>query len=197
MLKALHQSNVTIVLGSKSPRRSELLSKAGIPFVKRLIEVEETYPPQMSPEEVPEYLSKLKASAFESELYPNELLICADTIVIQHNQVIGKPYDVTHAKQTLHALSGNWHTVVTGVCFKTQDKQHTFSQRSDVKFYPLSEEEINYYIETYKPFDKAGSYGVQDWIGINKIETINGSYTNIMGLPMGLLYHELIRFLKL
>ena len=183
-----------IILGSKSPRRSELLNKADIPFENRLMEVEEIYPEALPASEVPEFLAKLKASAFEGKLAPNELLICADTIVIQNAKVIGKPKNREDAKITLASLSNKWHTVVSGVCLKTNDRLVSFSCTSQVKFYELTDLEIDYYIETYQPYDKAGSYGIQDWIGIAKIEKIDGSYTNIMGLPMGKLYQVLKDF---
>jgi len=183
-----------IILGSKSPRRSELLTKADVPFEKRIKEVEEIFPPSLAPEKVPEFLAELKANAFEGKLKDNELLICADTIVIQNNQVIGKPKDKESAKNTLSDLANEWHTVVSGVCLKTNHKTESFSCTSLVQFYNLSEEEIDYYIQNYRPFDKAGSYGIQDWIGITKIKEIKGSYTNIMGLPMGKLYDKLRKF---
>lgn len=189
-----HLLKYRFILGSKSPRRSELLSKSDITFEKRIIEVEEIYPQSLIASEVPEFLARLKAKAFEGALAENELLICADTIVIQDNQVIGKPKNLDIAKKTLAALANKWHTVITGVCIMTKEKVHSFSASSQVKFYDLSEEEISFYIEKYQPFDKAGSYGIQDWIGLVKIERIEGSYTNIMGLPMGKLYEELAKF---
>ena len=185
-----------IILGSKSPRRSELMERGQIPFTKVLREVEEIFPEDLNATEVPEFLARLKASAFDNYLKNDQLLICADTIVIQHDHVIGKPKDITHAKEILRSLSDAWHTVVSGVCLKTIDVMHSFSQVSQVKFYPLSNAEIDYYISEFKPFDKAGAYGIQDWIGINKIEEIHGSYTNIMGLPMGKLYFELTEFIS-
>jgi len=184
-----------VILGSQSPRRSELLTKGDIPFIKQLREVEEIFPEDLNAHDVPEYLANLKAKAFDGFLLSNQILICADTIVIQDDKVIGKPKDREHAVQTLRTLSNTWHTVVSGVCFKTNSETHSFSQISQVKFYELSNDEIDFYIDQYKPFDKAGSYGIQDWIGVNKIREIQGSYTNIMGLPMGKLYDELTRFI--
>ena len=139
-------------------------------------------------------MAKLKASAFEGELAENQLLITADTIVWIDNQVLGKPKDRAVAIEMLHQLSGRKHTVYTGVCLKTTQKERVFSAATDVFFRQLSDDEIAYYVDTYKPFDKAGSYGIQEWIGYVGIERIDGSYFNVMGLPVQRLYQELKKF---
>ena len=154
----------------------------------------ESYPDTLQGAQIVEHLAKLKASAFEGELADNQLLITADTIVWIDNQVLGKPKNRAVAIEMLHQLSGRKHTVYTGVCLKTTQKERVFNAATDVYFRQLSDDEIAYYVDTYKPFDKAGSYGIQEWIGYVGIERIDGSYFNVMGLPVQRLYQELKKF---
>lgn len=183
-----------IILASKSPRRSQLLEGLNIQFQVASREVEEVYPDHLQMEEIPVYLAKLKAEPFLSDLEKDQLVITADTIVWIDGKVLGKPADYHHAAAMLRELSGKKHVVVTGVCLSTTTKQSTFSCCSDVYFKQLSDAEINYYVTHYKPYDKAGSYGVQEWIGYIAIERIDGSYFNVMGLPVHQLYEELQNF---
>ena len=182
------------VLASKSPRRQELLKGIVPEFDIMLRDTTESYPDTLQGAQIVEHLAKLKASAFEGELAENLLLITADTIVWVDNQVLGKPKNRTVAIEMLHQLSGRKHTVYTGVCLKTTQKERVFSAATDVYFRQLSDDEIAYYVDTYKPFDKAGSYGIQEWIGYVGIERIDGSYFNVMGLPVQRLYQELKKF---
>ncbi len=186
--------NHNIILASKSPRRSELLSKSGFDFTIKTLEVEEDYPDDMNVYEVPEFLAKKKATESISLINAEQLLITADTVVIFEDKIFGKPKDSMDAYQMLSTISSNKHTVVTGVCILSQHKQISFSDTSYVHLANLSKEEIRYYVDTYKPFDKAGSYAIQEWIGLCKIEKIEGSYSNIMGLPMQKLYPALVTF---
>ncbi len=182
-------STYKIILGSNSPRRKELLSGLDIPFeVKIIPEVEETYPSTLWKEEIPVYLAKLKANAYKSSLDDEAMLITADTIVWLDGKVYGKPDTKEDATKMLRALSGKTHEVITGVCMTTKEKQKAFYAVSKVKFATLDEEEIQYYIEKYKPYDKAGSYGVQEWIGYIGVEQLEGSFYNVMGLPVRMLY---------
>ena len=182
------------VLASKSPRRQELLKGIVPEFDIMLRDTTESYPDTLQGAQIVEHLAKLKASAFEGELAENQFLITADTIVWIDNQVLGKPKNRENAIQMLHQLSGRKHTVYTGVCLKTTQKECVFSAATDVYFRQLSDDEIAYYVDTYKPFDKAGSYGIQEWIGYVGIERIDGSYFNVMGLPVQRLYQELKKF---
>ncbi|MBO7595028.1 MAG: septum formation protein Maf [Salinivirgaceae bacterium] len=182
------------VLASKSPRRQELLKGIVPEFDIMLRDTAESYPDTLQGAQIVEHLAKLKASAFEGELAENQLLITADTIVWIDNQVLGKPKNRTVAIEMLHQLSGRKHMVYTGVCLKTTQKERLFSAATDVFFRQLSDDEIAYYVDTYKPFDKAGSYGIQEWIGYVGIERIDGSYFNVMGLPVQRLYQELKKF---
>jgi septum formation protein len=181
-----------IVLASNSPRRKELLAGLDLDFtVKILPDIEETYPEALWKEEVPVYLAKQKAEAYQSILEENTLLITADTIVWLNGVIYGKPENEEDAKQMLRHLSGNVHEVITGVCLTTKEKQKTFYAVSQVKFAVLEEEEIDYYVKKYKPYDKAGAYGVQEWIGYIGVESLSGSFYNVMGLPVRLLYKYL------
>ena len=162
-----------------------------ITFEVRLKNVEEKYPQELHWENVPEYLSKVKASAFREELKADEVLITADTVVCIHDRILGKPADRKEAISMLQELSGNRHLVVTGVSVTTRTEQLSFSSRTDVFFKRLSNEEIEFYVDTYKPFDKAGAYGIQEWIGYIGIERIEGSFYNVMGLPIQKLYETL------
>ena len=179
-----------IVLGSQSPRRKELLGLMNIDFRIEVQEVEESYPENLTPFEIAIHIASKKAKAFKG-LSANELLITADTIVAQHQHILGKPKDAAHAKEMIQQLAGNTHEVITAVAFQYQSQLITFHDCTKVYMNPLSEAEINHYIENYKPYDKAGAYGIQEWIGIVAIQKIEGSYTNVMGLPTEKLYQEL------
>lgn len=185
-----------IILASASPRRQQLMRDAGFEFEIRLKETEEIYPETLVSTEVPVYLSRLKAAAFADEIQEGELLITADTVVCLGAKILGKPKNREHAIEILHQLSGQKHTVVTGVCLTTRHKQQTFSSFTDVYFKELTEDEIVYYIDRYKPFDKAGAYGIQEWIGYIGIKWIDGSFYNVMGLPVQQLYTTLQSFGK-
>lgn len=184
-----------IILGSNSPRRRELLAGLDLSFDVHVIPgLEENYPDSLQPQEIPVFLSKQKAEAYLSTLDDQVLLITADTIVWNETEVIGKPKDREDAIRMLRSLSGHEHQVVTGVCLTTTKKQETFSVVSSVRFASLTDEEIIYYVDKYKPFDKAGAYGIQEWIGYVGVESISGSFYNVMGLPVQRLYQELKRF---
>ena len=159
-------------------------------------ECEEIYPDSLPAEEVPLFLSRLKSEAYPAPLGPSDILLTADTVVISDGEVLGKPCDRGQAAQMLRRLSGRRHTVVSGVTLRTAGRMHTFSAESGVWFRPLSEEEIGYYLDTFAPYDKAGSYGIQEWIGYAAIEKINGSFYNVMGLPIQKVYVELEKFLQ-
>ena len=182
------------ILASKSPRRQQLLQLLGIPFVVKTHEVEENYPEDLTKEEIPVYLAKLKSETFRSELKDNDLLITADTIVWMNGKVLGKPADRNEAKSMLKELSGKGHQVISGVCLTSVNKQISFYSLSNVQFKKLTDKEIEYYISHSNPFDKAGSYGIQDWIGIIGITGIDGSFYNVMGLPIQKLYEEIQKF---
>ncbi|MDR2232620.1 MAG: Maf-like protein [Tannerella sp.] len=184
-----------IILASNSPRRKELLRGLEIPFEVRLIsDIDESYPDEMVPTEIPVFLARKKAAAYLSSLKENELLITADTIVIIDNQVIGKPLDRDEAIRMLQQLSGSTHEVITGVVLTSSAKQVEFSDHSFVDFGELSLDEITHYVDTYCPYDKAGAYGIQEWIGYIGIQGIRGSFYNVMGLPVHKLYQELKAF---
>lgn len=182
----------TILLASNSPRRRELLTGLDIPYsVVKLEEVDESFPPHLSKEEIPVYIAQAKAKAYKHLLKENNLLITADTIVWLDGQVYGKPTTAEEAQVMLRLLSGNTHEVLTGVCILDQNKEVAFCASSKVKFARLDEDEIAYYLERYKPYDKAGSYGVQEWIGYIGVEHIEGSFYNVMGLPVRRVYQVL------
>jgi septum formation protein len=183
-----------IILASKSPRRSELLGGLDLPFEVIIHEVDEVFPDGLPMEEIPVYLAKLKAEPFIKEVDSDTLVITADTIVWIDGKVLGKPNDYEHAAVMLRQLSGKKHVVVTGVCLTTKEMQVAFSASTDVWFKNLTDGEIDYYLKNYHPYDKAGSYGVQEWIGYIAIERIEGSYFNVMGLPVHRLYEELLKF---
>lgn len=183
--------NYKIILASASPRRQQLMKDAGFTFEVRLKDIEEKYPHDLAIEKVPEYLSQLKAEAFREELKGDEILVTADTVVCIHNKILGKPADRTDAIRMLQELSGNRHLVITGVCVTTRTEQHSFSVLTNVFFKTLSNQEIEFYVDTCKPFDKAGAYGIQEWIGYIGIERIEGSFYNVMGLPVQKLYETL------
>ncbi len=182
-----------IILASGSPRRKELLEGLGVDFHVEVVNgIEETYPHDLPVAEIPVYLSRLKAHAYQANA--NDLIITADTVVILNGKVIGKPHDEAEAKRMLSELSGNVHTVVTGVTVFTADRVESIGCSSEVEFAPLSDEEIDYYVENYRPLDKAGSYGIQEWIGYMGIKGIKGSFYNVMGLPVQRLYALLKTF---
>ncbi|MCM1504935.1 MAG: Maf family nucleotide pyrophosphatase [Muribaculum sp.] len=184
-----------ILLASHSPRRRELLEMLNVRFkIADGIEVDETYPEQLAPEEVPSYLSRKKSEAYQAELTDSQLVITADTIVIIDNEILGKPESPAQAKEMLRKLSGRTHKVVTGVTLASIEKMSTFSVSTAVEFAPLSQDVVDYYVDTFKPLDKAGAYGIQEWIGAVGIRGIHGSYYNVMGLPVHRLYNELLRF---
>ena len=181
-----------IILASNSPRRRELLSGLGVDYVVRTLPgIDESYPDTLSGEEIPMHISSKKAEAYRPTMQADELLITADTIVWLDGEVLGKPADRAEAIAMLRKLSGVAHQVITGVTLTTTEWQKKFAVSSDVRFVELTDEEIEYYVDTYKPMDKAGAYGVQEWIGFIGVEYISGSYFNVMGLPIQRLYSEL------
>ncbi len=184
-----------IVLASASPRRRQLLQELGIRFRVQPKKVEENFDEQLAPVQVAEYLSELKARAFsKEELEEKTIVITADTVVTIDGMIMGKPKDPANAREMLQQLSGRSHQVITGVTLRSAEKMKTFSVSTKVFFKELSNEEIEYYITRFKPFDKAGAYGIQEWIGHAAIERIEGSYFNVMGLPVHRLYEELLAF---
>jgi septum formation protein len=183
-----------IILGSQSIRRQKLLQKLNIDLEIRTADIDESFPSDLEADTIPEYIAKQKAKALRHSLKTNELLITADTIVILDSEIYGKPQNFNHAVEMLKRLSGRTHKVITGICFTTLDKQKLFSVATDVTFSKLDDYEIEYYINKYKPYDKAGSYGIQDWIGFVGVEKIDGSFYNVMGLPIQTIYKELKRF---
>ena len=184
-----------VLLASNSPRREELLRGIDIDFeIKVLPDIDESYPTDMPNEEVAEYVALKKARSYTNSLKEDELIITADTVVLLDNKIYGKPTNKKEAKEMLQNLSGKTHCVISGVCLTSTAKQTSFSVVSDVEFSTLTNQEIEYYINRYAPFDKAGSYGVQEWIGYIGVKQIRGSYFNIMGLPIQRLYRELLSF---
>jgi septum formation protein len=183
-----------ILLASKSPRRHYLLKELGLEFELLDIEVEEEYPDKLKRESIPLFLSKLKAEAAKTSLKENEIVITADTVVWIGNMVLNKPKDLNDAKLMLNKLSGKMHEVITAVSINSINKTTSFYVVSEVWFKSLREEEINFYVEQFKPLDKAGAYGAQEWIGYIGVEKMNGSYFNVMGLPLHELYEELLVF---
>ena len=188
-------SHLSIILASASPRRAGLLRETGFHFSVRTRTVEEDYPPELPADQVPEYLALLKAQAQKDYLIKNnDVLITADSVVILNDRILGKPAGREEARTMLMALSGQKHRVITGVCLCSLSRQLSFSVCSTVTMANMDPDEIDYYIDTYQPYDKAGSYGIQEWIGFTHIQRIEGSYTNIMGLPMRELYAALKEF---
>ena len=177
-----------IVLASGSPRRQQFFKDLGLEFEIRLREIEEVYPNHLVADEITDYLAELKGKAFENDLANNEILITSDTIVWHKDKALGKPKDAKDAFEMLKNLSNSTHQVITSVSFKTNDKVTTLHDYTEVTFAELSDEMIHYYISNFKPFDKAGSYGIQDWIGLVGVTSVVGSYTNVMGLPTHLVY---------
>lgn len=186
---------VKIVLASNSPRRKELLAGLDIPFEVRVLDnIDESYSETLPTKEIAGYISKKKADAYRQTMADDELIITADTIVVLGQEVMGKPKDDEEARRMLRELSGKTHQVITGVCLTTKDKQSNFSVETDVTFKTLSEEEIDYYVAHYRPLDKAGAYGIQEWIGHIGVTGLNGSYFNVMGLPVQRIYEALKAF---
>ena len=184
--------NHQLVLASASPRRQQFFREMGLEFEIRLKPVEEVYPKELKGSAISDYLAELKASALKETLFPNEILITSDTVVWHNHKSLAKAKDAEEAFTMLNTLSGDWHEVITSVCFTTKDLQKTVHSTTQVKFRELTHAEIHFYIENYKPFDKAGAYGIQEWIGLIGIEKIDGSYANVVGLPTHLLYETLI-----
>ncbi len=184
-----------LILSSNSPRRKELLSGLGMDYEIRVIpDIDESYPADLPVFEIAKYVSMKKAEAYKSNMADNELIITADTIVVLGDKVLGKPHSLDGAKEMLSMLSGRTHHVVTGVCLTTKQKQRSFSVITDVTFKTLTIEEITYYVDRFKPLDKAGAYGIQEWIGYIGVTSINGSYFNVMGFPVQRIYQELQSF---
>ncbi len=184
-----HLQKYDIILGSASPRRKELFATLNMPFSVITADVEEIVPKEIKSEQTAEYLAQLKADVFH--LSENQLLITADTIVVFQDTIYGKPKDRDDAIQMLQTLNGNTHKVITGVCIKSKKKQKVFSSTTKVKFRKLSLKEIEYYVDNHKPYDKAGAYGIQEWIGHIGVKKIVGSYFNVMGLPTDKIYKKL------
>ena len=183
-----------VILASNSPRRKELLAGLGVDYeVRTLPDVDESYPETLQGADIPLYIAKEKADAYVAMMQPGELMITADTIVWLDGKVLGKPQGKEDALQMLRTMSGRTHEVFTGVCITTTDWQRSFTAQTEVRFATLSEEEIAYYVDNFQPMDKAGAYGVQEWIGFIGVENISGSYYNIMGLPVQKLYRELLK----
>lgn len=187
-------SHYNIILGSQSPRRKELMTSLNLKFEVVEIDVEESYSNQYSGVDIPMYLAEKKANAYKPLMDEQTMLITADTIVWHQAKVLGKPVDRQDAFRMLQTLSGKTHQVITGVCICTLQRKKIFHTISEVRFANITETEINYYLDNYKPYDKAGAYGVQEWIGFVGVEHINGSYFNVMGLPVQRLYNELKRW---
>lgn len=182
-----------LILASGSPRRQQFFSELDVDFEIRLKEVEEIFPPELAAEEITNYLALLKANAFEGELVEGDLLVTSDTIVWHKGNCLGKPKSKEDAVAMITSLSGATHEVITSICFKTVDYTEVVFEKTKVTFESLNKESIDYYVEKYKPFDKAGSYAIQEWIGSVGISKIEGSYTNVVGMPMHLVYRKLMQ----
>ena len=179
-----------VILSSNSPRRKELFAGLGIDFEVRVISgIDESYPSDIPLKDVPQYIAKEKAAAYD--IATDELVVTADTVVIVDNEILGKPVDEDEARKMLRKLSGRSHEVITGVCLTTCERQRSFAVTSEVTFKKLSEEEIEYYVRNYHPLDKAGAYGIQEWIGYIGVTSLYGSYFNVMGMPVQRIYEEL------
>lgn len=191
----METKKLKIILASASPRRKELLAGLDLNFeVKVIKDVSESYPEDLRAEEVPQYISREKAAAYQ--VAENELLLTADTVVVVNNTILGKPHDAADARRMLRLISGRTHQVVTGVTLTTAKAQKTFGVTTDVTFRQLTDDEIDYYITHYRPFDKAGAYGIQEWIGYVGVTSIHGSYYNVMGLPVQRIYQEIMEMEK-
>ena len=187
--------NYKLILASNSPRRKELLAGLGMPFEVRVLQdIDETYPDDLPVNEVARYIANEKADAYRRIIAPDELIITADTVVIVGDEILGKPVDEADAVRMLKLLSGRTHQVTTGVCLLTAEKESCFDVTTDVTFKALSDDEIHYYVNHYRPFDKAGAYGIQEWIGYIGVTGLHGSYYNVMGLPVQRIYQELTKY---
>lgn len=181
-----------IILASASPRRKELLAGLDMDFEVRFLPgIEENYPDDLPVSKIAEYIAREKSAAYNGEIGKDELLLTADTIVVVDDEVLGKPADEADARRMIRLISGRTHQVITGVCLATCDQTRSFSVETDVTFRNLTDDEIDYYIEHYRPFDKAGAYGIQEWIGYVGVESIRGSYFNVMGLPVQRIYNAI------
>ena len=187
-------NKINIILASGSPRRQQFFKEMDLHYTIRLKEIEEIYPEHLQAEEITNFLAELKANAFENELKENDVLVTSDTIVWLNGKALGKPKDYDDAFQMLQQLANQTHEVITSVCLKSIDKTDVFHCVTKVTFANLSDEAITYYLNNYKPFDKAGSYGIQDWIGLIGISKIEGSYTNVVGLPTEMLFQKLMNY---
>ncbi len=187
-------NKINIILASGSPRRQQFFKEMDLHYTIRLKEIEEIYPEHLQAEEITNFLAELKASAFENELKENDVLVTSDTIVWLNGKALGKPKDYDDAFQMLQQLANQTHEVITSVCLKSIDKTEVFHCVTKVTFANLSDEAIRYYLDNYQPFDKAGSYGIQDWIGLIGISKIEGSYTNVVGLPTEMLFQKLMNY---
>ena len=186
-----------IILASNSPRRRELLAGLGLDFTVKVISgIDESWPHSLKGEEIPLYISREKATPYRPLIGPDELVITADTIVYVDGEVLGKPHDKADARRMLRLLSGRWHEVITGVTLMTAARERSFAVTTKVRFCNLTDDEINRYVESGLPMDKAGAYGIQEWIGYVGVEAIEGSYFNVVGLPVQRLYRELINYCK-
>jgi septum formation protein len=187
-------NKINIILASGSPRRQQFFKEMDLHYTIRLKEIEEVYPEHLKGVEITNFLAELKANAFENELGENDVLVTSDTIVWLNGKALGKPKDYDDAFKMLQQLANQTHEVITSVCLKSIAKTEVFHCVTKVTFSSLSDEAISYYLEHYKPFDKAGSYGIQDWIGLIGISNIEGSYTNVVGLPTEMLFHKLMQY---
>jgi len=187
-------NKINIILASGSPRRQQFFKEMDLHYTIRLKEIEEIYPEHLQAEEITNFLAELKANAFENDLKENDILVTSDTIVWLKGKALGKPKDYNDAFKMLQDLSNQTHEVITSVCLKSLDKTEVFHCITKVTFSDLSDEAIRYYLDNYKPFDKAGSYGIQDWIGLIGISKIEGSYTNVVGLPTEMLFLKLMNY---
>ena len=187
-------NKINIILASGSPRRQQFFKEMDLHYTIRLKEIEEIYPEHLQAEEITNFLAELKASAFENELEENDVLVTSDTIVWLNGKALGKPKDYDDAFQMLQQLANKTHEVITSVCLKSIEKTEVFHCVTKVTFSDISDEAIGYYLDNYKPFDKAGSYGIQDWIGLIGISKIEGSYTNVVGLPTEMLFQKLMNY---
>ena len=187
-------NKINIILASGSPRRQQFFKEMDLHYTIRLKEIEEVYPEHLKGAEITNFLAELKASAFENELEENDVLVTSDTIVWLNGKALGKPRDYDDAFKMLQQLANQTHEVITSVCLKSIDKTEVFHCVTKVTFADLSDEAIRYYLDNYQPFDKAGSYGIQDWIGLIGISNIEGSYTNVVGLPTEMLFHKLMQY---
>ncbi len=187
-------NKINIILASGSPRRQQFFNEMDLHYTIRLKEIEEIYPEHLQAEEITNFLAELKASAFENDLKENDVLVTSDTIVWLNGKALGKPKDYDDAFQMLQQLANQTHEVITSVCLKSIDKTDVFHCVTKVTFANLSDEAIRYYLDNYQAFDKAGSYGIQDWIGLVGISKIEGSYTNVVGLPTEMLFQKLMNY---